>query len=178
MSGLWRAAQRIKVTGGTGRQRCTMMASVLFGWCLYGPECHYTAQKKRKAMWRVMGTAMGDAEGRRPDGVRLLFCGGGRWDPEVVRVKRLVKQWQAESDGDKVPKGYWDSLAGAKGNHGPISLMRHTLEQAGAGCSDPEEWGTASLCDAMTRWRWKWRKRWRRPGGVGMPHKEPHGQRS
>lgn len=33
--------------------------------------------------------------------------------------------------------------------HGPISLMMHTLEQAGTGCSDPEEWwhrGTASLC--------------------------------
>lgn len=69
-----------------------MMASVLFGRCLYGTEGHYITDKKFKAMRRFMCTAMGHEEARRPDWVGLLVYGGGRWGPEVVRVKRLVKQ--------------------------------------------------------------------------------------
>lgn len=48
-------------------------------------------------MRRAMCTAMCDKEGRRPDAVRLLVVGAGKWDPEVVRAKRLVKHWQTEA---------------------------------------------------------------------------------
>lgn len=38
-----------------------------------------------------------DARGRRPDAVRLLIVVAGKWDPEVVRSRRLVKHWQKEA---------------------------------------------------------------------------------
>lgn len=78
ISGLRRAAQRIKVTCGAARQRCAMMASVLSGRCHYRSECHYTTETQFKVMRRVICTAMCDVERRRPDGLRLLVCGGGR----------------------------------------------------------------------------------------------------
>lgn len=35
------AARRICLTGGAQRARCNVAASLLFGRCLYGAECHY-----------------------------------------------------------------------------------------------------------------------------------------
>lgn len=71
------------------------------------------------------------ADGRRPDGARLLVAGGGRRDPEVVRVKHLVKQCQAETEGYAVPREQWDSLQGTKAKRGAISPMIYVLEKAG-----------------------------------------------
>lgn len=81
--------------------------------------------------------------------------------PEVVRVKRLVKQWQAASGGYEVPRGYWDNLAGTKGNNGRISRMRHTLEKRRVSTAEARKTGgtggIASQCGAMTGWLWKLR---------------------
>lgn len=33
--------------------------------------------------------------------------------PDVVRIKRLVRQWRAEYEANEVPKDYWERLAGA-----------------------------------------------------------------
>lgn len=77
---------------------------------------------------------MGDAAGRLPDSVRLLVAGGGKWDPEVVRLKRLVKRWQREAEVYDIADAHWESLPGTSGKQGAISLMRHTLERAGVTC--------------------------------------------
>lgn len=52
----------------------------------------------------VMCEAMGDAHSRRPDAVRLLADTKGKWEPERVRAKRMVKQWQKEVSGYEVPQ--------------------------------------------------------------------------
>lgn len=71
--------------------------AILFGKCLYGSECHYITDTQFVRIRRVMCTAMGDKGGRRPDAVRLLVVGAGKWGPEVVRAKRLVTHWQMEA---------------------------------------------------------------------------------
>lgn len=40
---------------------------------------------------------MGDEHGRKPDGLRLLVERKGKSEPEVARVKIMVKRWQAWS---------------------------------------------------------------------------------
>lgn len=51
--------------------------------------------------------------------------------PEVVRIKRFVEQWQAESPGHGFTGEYWDSLAGTSGKGGQVPLMRHALDKSG-----------------------------------------------
>lgn len=63
---------RIRSTGGAQRVRAHMMASVLYGRCLYGAESHYIAKRQAQKMRRIMRKDMGDAHSRRPDAVRLL----------------------------------------------------------------------------------------------------------
>lgn len=63
---------------GGQKLRGSMMASVLYGQCLYGAECHYIIKRQTQRMRRIMCTAMGDAQGRRPDSVRLLVESGGK----------------------------------------------------------------------------------------------------
>lgn len=87
------------------------MGATLFGNCLYGSEYHYITERQFTNMRRVMCTALGDKEDRRPDSGRLFVVGAGEWDPEVARAKRLVKHWQKEANHhDRIPD-YWDSLA-------------------------------------------------------------------
>lgn len=50
-------------------------------------------------MRRVMCTAMGDGNGRPPDSERLLAAASGKWEPQVVCVKRTLEHWQAEAGG-------------------------------------------------------------------------------
>lgn len=38
----------------------------------------------------------GDRHGRRPESRQLLAEYQGKWEVEIVRIKRMVKQWQAE----------------------------------------------------------------------------------
>lgn len=97
---------------------------------MFGSEYHYITEMQFKSMLQVICVAMGDGEVRRLDGTRLL---------EVVRVKHQAKQWRSESEGDAVPRYYWDSLRGTKGKQGPIS-MRCVLGKVGIVCLDPEEW--------------------------------------
>lgn len=66
-------------------------------------------------MLRVVCTTMVDAEGRRPDSVRLVVVGGGKWDPEVFRMRRLVKRWQKETVMYAIADAHWESLAGTNG---------------------------------------------------------------
>lgn len=75
--------KRIRNTSGTVEQHCAMMASVPYGRRLYGEECHYITEEQVKTMRRVMCTAMGDTEGRRPDGVRQLVYGSSKWGPRL-----------------------------------------------------------------------------------------------
>lgn len=70
------------------------------------------------------------AEGRRADSVRLLVVWGGKWDPEVVRMKRLAKQWQKEAEVYAITHALWSSPTSTSGKQGPMSLMRHMLERA------------------------------------------------
>lgn len=61
-------------------------------------------------MRRVLCAAMGEGDDKRPDGVRLLVVGSGKWTPEAVRVKSMVKNWKVEVRGYEVPECYWDFL--------------------------------------------------------------------
>lgn len=81
-----------------------------------------------------MCAAVGDRDGRRPDWARLHVVGSGKWEPEVVRVKRMRKHWQAELPGYEVLGGYWDAFRGTAGKKGLYSMMRRTLEKAGLQC--------------------------------------------
>lgn len=107
---------------------------------LYGAACHYTTEKQFAEMRRVMCTAMGDKEGRRPDSVRLLVEGGGKCDPEVLRMKRLVNHWQTEATFYAITTEHWDALAGTSGKQGPISEAKHTLDNVGVACHNRDRW--------------------------------------
>lgn len=96
-------SKRILATGGAQRVRGTMMASVLYGRCLHGAECHSISKRQSQRMRLIMCTAMRAAHGRRPDSVRLLVESAGKWEPELVRVKRVIKHWQNEVVGYDVP---------------------------------------------------------------------------
>lgn len=71
---------------------------MLFGRCLYVVVCRYIIERQLQELRRTMGIAMGDAGGRHPDGARLLATAGGKWELEVVRIKRVVKHWQNTMD--------------------------------------------------------------------------------
>lgn len=119
--------------------RGTMMASVLYGRCLYGAECHCIT-KRNAAYAAHHAHSHGDAQGRRPDSGRLLVESGGNWETELVRIKRMVKHWQHEVAGYEAPTGSWDRLQGTTGKQGPISRTRHELEEFGIGCTDMHTW--------------------------------------
>lgn len=119
-------APRTCSTNGTQSGRCN------------GSECHYITEKQFVNMRRVMCTAMGDNHGRRPDAVRFLVVGAGKWYPKVVRTKRMVKRWQKEAAHYTITPEYWDSLAGTASKLGPISLMRHNFKKMGVHC---QAWG-------------------------------------
>lgn len=87
-----------------------------------------------------MCNAMGDARGRKPDSVRLLVESGGEWEPELVRIKRMIKHWLKEAAGYGIPASYWDALQGTTCKQGPISLLRHDLEACGIGCMELWIW--------------------------------------
>lgn len=105
-------SKRIHAAGGAQRLRGSMMAWVLYGRCLYSAECHYITKHQTQRMRRVMCTAMGDAQGRTPNSVRLPAESGGKWEPDPVRIKRIVKHGQNEVAVYEVPTGYWDSPQG------------------------------------------------------------------
>lgn len=63
--------------------------------------------------------------------------GAGKWGPEVVRVKRMVRHWRREVGHYGIEAAHWESLQGARGRHGAISLTRHALEKAGI---DNDSW--------------------------------------
>lgn len=119
--------RRISSTKGT-----QSMASIPSEKCLYGAECHYITERQFRGLHRVMCTAMGDKEGRRPDAVRLLVFGAGKWDPEVARAKRLVKHWQKEGPHYAIP----DDYLGLPGRH---------TGQLGANCLDAAHAGNTNL---------------------------------
>lgn len=68
---------------------------------------------------------------RRPDGLTLLVEHNGKWEPDVARVERMIKQLQAEKQHNQVPHDCWEVLQGTTSKKGPISLLRHTLESNG-----------------------------------------------
>lgn len=49
LAALVRLAHRTHAIGGTIKQRCTMMASVLFGRCLCGSKCHHITECQLKS---------------------------------------------------------------------------------------------------------------------------------
>lgn len=63
LAGLQVTSQRIKATSGSRQLRGTMMASVLYGKCLYGSGCHYINRKRTRRMRRIMCKAIGDEHG-------------------------------------------------------------------------------------------------------------------
>lgn len=88
-------SQYIRVTGGFEQLCGTMVASVLYGICLYGSECHYITTRQTHRM-RIMRRAMGDEHGRRPGGLRFFVDHKGKLEPEIVRAKRMIKHWKTE----------------------------------------------------------------------------------
>lgn len=72
---------------------------------------------------------MGDEQGWRPDGIRLLAEHTGKWEPELVRIKRMVKHWQAEDRQYKGSEAYREQLQGTAGKQGPLSLIIRTPEK-------------------------------------------------
>lgn len=125
-------ARRIYVTWGAQRARCNIAAPLIFGRCCYGADCHYITA--RQFSEHVLGG------GRRPDSVRLLAVGGGKGDPEMVRMKRPVKHWQKEAEVYTIADAHWESLAGMSGKQGPASLMQHALGRAGVTCHSRMHW--------------------------------------
>lgn len=59
-------------------------------------------------MRRIMGIALGDDQGHRPDGVRVLTSERGKSDPEVARVKPLIKHRQNVHKGCRLPQYDWE----------------------------------------------------------------------
>lgn len=110
------------------------------GGVLYGAECYYITQARTQKMRRVLCAAMGDSHHRRPDGIRLLVEERGKWEQEVVRAKCMVKHKQKEYKGYAVPQAYWEAPKGTAGKQGPVSRMRHFLEQYGVECPAPGLW--------------------------------------
>lgn len=96
LAAMHQTAKRISVTGGTQRMWCTIAGSVLCGRRLYGAECCYITERQFAHMRRILCTAMGDSEGRRPDSVRLLATAGGKWGPDVARINRMIQDWVME----------------------------------------------------------------------------------
>lgn len=75
---------------------------------------------------------MGHAQGRRPDSDRRLVDNRGKWEPELSRIKRMVKHWQSEVAGSAVPGVYWGSLAGTAGKHmGALDIEGRRVQVAG-----------------------------------------------
>lgn len=140
MPELQSGARRIRCTGGSQQASCDVAGALLFGRCLYGAECHYITDNQFAHMRRVICIANGDAEGRRSDGVRLLVIGAGKWDPEVVRMKRLVRHWQKEALHYDIVTEHWELIRDASGRHGPMSLMRHTSDKADVGRASWQSW--------------------------------------
>lgn len=120
--------------------RATMVASVLHGRCMYGSGCHYITKRQTQQMRRIMCTAMDDEHGRRPDSIRLLAERKGKWEPEIVRIKRMIKHWQSEERQYHIPQAYWEQLQTANGKQGPISLLKSPLESYGVACPRRDLW--------------------------------------
>lgn len=55
-------SKRIRATGGAQQLRGAMMASVLYGRCLYGAKCRYITKRQTQKRRRTMCTAMWDAQ--------------------------------------------------------------------------------------------------------------------
>lgn len=103
----------------------------------------YVTNRQAKQMRCIMCGAMGDGHNRRPEAVRLLAESRGKWDPELVRAKRMVKHWQNKYTEYTVPQEYWDTLQSTSGKQGPVSLMRHVLERYEIRCDAPDRWDIA-----------------------------------
>lgn len=123
-------ATRIGSTEGTRASRCKISGGggIPSGKCLYGAECHYITEWQFVRTRRAMCTAMGDKEGRRPAAVRLLVVGAGKWGPEVVRAKRIVKHWHKEAAKYCITDEYWETLAGTARKLGPFTEASHPRE--------------------------------------------------
>lgn len=129
---------RTKVTDDTQQLRGAMMASVVYGRCLYGSECHYITKRQTHQMRRTMCTATGRAR-MGASGCSPNTAGHGNpkepalneWSNAGRRKKGTTYQ---------VPQGYWEQLQGTTRKQGPHSLLRRTLETYGVDCPRPDLW--------------------------------------
>lgn len=76
----------------------------------------------------------------RPNGIRLLTSGGGRWDPEFVRAKRMVQQWHAEHGGYWVPRGTRTAWRARKGTVDHLPRRDTPLKRRALTAQTPTVW--------------------------------------
>ena len=121
-------------------RKATMAAAIVYGRCLYGQEAHFLTARHFQKMRSIMCKALGDKHAHRPQQPLLLHLAGGKFEPEVVRMNRLVRHWIKNGPAFQVPHDYWQDCKGSISRRGPIHLMVHTLEAYGIQAIGPLCW--------------------------------------
>ena len=121
-------------------RKATMAAAIVYGRCLYGQEAHFITARHFQKMRGIMCTALGDRHAHRPQQPLLLHLAGGKFEPEVVRMNRLVRHWVKNGPAFQVPHDYWQECKASISRRGPIHLMVHTLEGYGIKATAPLCW--------------------------------------
>ena len=109
----------------------------MFGQCLYGGEVSDVPKRDLQVMRSVIQTAVWGTSGRRNLKASLLHMFGGKFEPEVARLKRVLKSWIREDHAAQVPATYWKSLY--HGSHkGPIGLIHELFSEVELLTDDPQ----------------------------------------
>ena len=73
-------------------------------------------------MRSIIREAIWGAPGRRNTKAAILHQFQGKFDPELARLKRVLKSWIRESSAYAVPVAYWNTLCSSS-HKGPIGLI-------------------------------------------------------
>ena len=117
-----------------------MAAAIVYGRCLYGQEAHFLTARHFQKMRSIMCMALGEQHAHRPKQPLLLHLASGKYEPEVVRVNRLIRHWVKNGPAFQVPHDYWEECKTSISRKGPIHLMVHTLRSYGIQAIGPLCW--------------------------------------
>ena len=110
----------------------------MFGQCLYGGEVTTVPKRDLQEMRSIIQTAIWGAPGRRNLKAALLHMFGGKFEPELARLKRVLKSWIRENHATQVPPAYWTSLYHSS-HKGPIGLIHEVFADFELLTDDPQQ---------------------------------------